>query len=784
MKKPETRPAPPRRRVGPWAVLYMVGLLPALLMGTGWVGCIAWSAACAAGSNQAFPEARSRHVAGPLLALFGGATLLFLDGSGLRVAAVLLFLPAALGVAVARLGPRYLAAVRSAPVLTVVVYALLVIGPYLLGSRVGVLPPINDDFLYALRANEVPEPLTDPEQAAAVAVVRAALQDREIDPAGLPERLRQPTEGRVWVTLFRPVQKGRVARGMSAPAPLHEALTTATKEALRTAPNRARWHKGRDELTFIVDLGGKEQVIRPSAWRRALRWTVNASLPDHVKWDLLVYDAEPGLDGFIAVGHDGREGVVLPADHLLQGWLTPRKRRRRYRMDNFERLHKKLMGRTGLPGSLEPGDVALLNFGTWSFGLPDAADDRTVELYRANVLLDPDVTEDLLLDRIDLAGRWLLSTVEEDGRFDYEYFPNEDDHGTGYNEVRHAGSVYGLFHMVHLARAEPSLAHTADEYLAAGLLTLDRVYRNLGAPPGKTEADGFVAFLEGEDGQKTNSGAAALTLLSFLERPTPDQTGDPELKAALWRDGDDGIMRGLAETLMFMIDDEGKVYRYWSEALEGGGVVKEPPYFPGEAMLALVRYHQLTGEERWLEGAERIGRRQIPWARSPWHVPDHWVMQALDILDQVDPDRSDEWRQGAYAMGRRYVREQFGGVGETLRPGPAQVPPFPDYRGAYRRVQEVPRTTRAASRGEAIGGVARIAWRHGDPSGHWERSLIEGARHLMEQQYVPDNSFFLPNPDEVQGAIRMGIVDMHCRIDNNQHGIVGLGNALDALRRR
>ena len=78
--------------------------------------------------------------------------------------------------------------------------------------------------------------------------------------------------------------------------------------------------------------------------------------------------------------------------------------------------------------------------------------------------------------------------------------------------------------------------------------------------------------------------------------------------------------------------------------------------------------------------------------------------------------------------------------------------------------------------------MARIAWRHGDPSEHWERSLIEGARHLMEQQYVSDNSFFLPDPGEVRGAIRMGIVDMHIRIDNNQHGVVALGAALAAMR--
>ena len=190
-------------------------------------------------------------------------------------------------------------------------------------------------------------------------------------------------------------------------------------------------------------------------------------------------------------------------------------------------------------------------------------------------------------------------------------------------------------------------------------------------------------------------------------------------------------------------------------------------------MLALWMLLDRTGEAEWLDAAKRIGKRQVAHMDNARAMPDHWVMQAIDYLDRFEPDEP-RWREAGYEMGRRFVADQF----------PPHPAPFPDYRGAYRRIQEVPRTTRAASRGEAIGGIARIAWRHGDPSWIWERSLLEGARHLAEQQFTPDNSFFFPRPEEVLGAIRMGIVDNHCRIDNNQHAIVALGNALTALRHR
>jgi hypothetical protein len=65
-----------------------------------------------------------------------------------------------------------------------------------------------------------------------------------------------------------------------------------------------------------------------------------------------------------------------------------------------------------------------------------------------------------------------------------------------------------------------------------------------------------------------------------------------------------------------------------------------------------------------------------------------------------------------------------------------------------------------------------------------EEALLEGARHMAEQTWNPRNSWFLPKKEEALGALRMGIIDTHCRIDNNQHALVALDNALAVLRRR
>jgi len=44
-------------------------------------------------------------------------------------------------------------------------------------------------------------------------------------------------------------------------------------------------------------------------------------------------------------------------------------------------------------------------------------------------------------------------------------------------------------------------------------------------------------------------------------------------------------------------------------------------------------------------------------------------------------------------------------------------------------------------------------------------------------------SYFIPKGMDVRGGIRMGLVDNHLRIDNNQHGMIALMRAIEAYDR-
>lgn len=622
-------------------------------------------------------------------------------------------------------------------------------------ERLGFEPGLTADLLF--RAFEPPAaPTIDAgTRTAAVDLVRASLKAAWVDdslPADVAagasaSALGAKAPGTVWVTLYH--------RGSTVPSrasvtegTLGEAVARATRAALANAPEAFRADPA--ALRFSVDVLGPEVAV-PTRHVQTL-------------WFIL----ESGIDG-IVVRREGKDGVALPQEVVTRGVLSPRVMGRNKAIPlNLEFACKQ--GGFGKDCWKDEG-TQILRFRSTAFGVSEPQG-PALEQVRGNVLVeDRPLTEAEIVESIRIGGQWLLRTVKPDGKFDYEYYPNEDKGSTDYNIVRHAGSVYGLFEMSELARVEPALAADREAYLDAAARAMGFVVEGLEAPK-EAKEPGRLCLVERN---RCESGSAALSLLTFLVRPERS-TVPAKYLDRIYPKGDKELTDGLALTLIDMIDDRGRVYAKYSEAATGKPVVKEPEYYPGESMLALLRYHQITGDPRWLEGARRIGDWQVEkYEKDRFAFPDHWIMQALYRIWQVTKD--DRYARTGFAMSTHSVSEQH----------PFVWTPFRDYFGAWRRRDDIPRTTRAASRMEAIRAVVELAWEHGGAGEDlrlWEDSLLHAARHLKEQQFQPVNSFWVARPEKTEGAYRMGIVDNHCRIDNNQHGLVGMVGALEVARKR
>ncbi len=622
-----------------------------------------------------------------------------------------------------------------------------------LGQRLGT-DGFSADAFFAAWAPVDPGPTLDAAtKDAAIELVKAVLATPWEDGAEIPDALIDPAKAAglgapvahgAWVELFMWGElqhpRARVTEGT-----LGEAIAHAAHTAILKSREPASWVDARDEVMISVHVEGEA-----------------TPLPTR-ELTTLWYLVEPGVDGVIHRFSDA-EGVVLGSEAVTDGMLTPRVRSRKKKLPKILAVAARRAGRPG-PVWKDPAEGEILRFRTTSFGTTSPGS-PVVDMFRGNVLRPDRMDEASILATIKEGGRWLLNTVEEDGKFDYEYFPNRDEHGKGYNIVRHAGSVYGLFEMYHLAMGEPSLADDRARYIDAAARALGYVHEGLDTPAGAPDDRVCLIYKSG-----CESGTAALTLLTFLARP--DVKDVPEaLRSKVFRDGDDAKMEGLGLVLLDMIDDRGAIFRRYHEAGDGTRVKKEPLYYPGEAMLALMKFYEKTGDERWLDGARAIGKRQqkIYMGKRGW--PDHWVMQALPRLWLVDKD--DDMAEACWEMAMHSIGEQY----------PFVWNPFPDYRGAWRRRDDTPRTTRAGSRAEALRGVMHLVWEQGKDASLIEESLIELSRHLAEQQYGPHNSWWAPDPAEVRGAYPMGIVDNHVRIDNNQHALVGIAGALEAVRKR
>ena len=617
-------------------------------------------------------------------------------------------------------------------------------------SRNGFEPALTSDILaLAWTMPDTGPTISDSDMAAAVNAVRDSL--RTLAEGGKPEggkggALADPIKHPVYVSLYRPGTTERL-RGGATSGSLGVALAVATESALRQAKASGQeWKDKVAEIRFQIDLLGATQAL-PSIEEKPL-------------WHLI----EPGVHGLVVKNGDKRR-VMLPSEAVTEGLLSPRVRARpKKHAKIFARISKQVGASRS---AWSDGELEIERFRTTAFGVATPKG-PAVRMFRGNVLGKAELTEEDILRSIRIGGQWLVNTVEPEGKFDYEYFPSRDRHSTGYNIVRHAGSVYGLFEMYELAGVEPALAEDRDSYIEAASRAMSYVYDAMRAP--RDGKPGRVCLLDERGG--CDSGSAALTLLTFLVRP-PKAEIPAKLRSKIYRKEDAALMEGLGRTLLDMIDEDGKVFRRYSESLRLDKVKREPPYYPGETMLALMRFYEASGDKRWLEGARKIADRQVAhYERKRFRVPDHWVMQAYWPLWQVTKD--EKYVTSAYAMAKHYTSELYGFVWT----------PWPDYAGAWRRVDDLPRTTRAGSRSEALRAVVNMGWERGDDMTIHEDALLAAARHLDEQQFSERNSYWLPNPEEAYGAYPMGLVDNHCRIDNNQHALVGMVGALHVARRR
>jgi len=492
-------------------------------------------------------------------------------------------------------------------------------------------------------------------------------------------------------------------------------LSEALDRAARAAVERrhARDHRVPARLTVKVDLLGPTRTV----WLSTQWW---------LWWSL-----QPGRDGVLVTRGD-EHAWFLPSWAVERG-VAPAEAARAL-------LDQLANGGNG---------PHLVRFRSTSFVQGPDPTAPALEVYRGNVLLGQP-TEASVRQAVVEAADYLAGSVRADGRYCYVYLPIQDRCGHDYNLLRHAGTTYSLYQVHREAPNERRLraAERAMDWLRAQVRL----------------AEGRGAFLL--EGDKAKLGGAALALIALVER-----------EKALGDGRDRPLMRQLAQFLMSQQREDGYFHSYF--AWKPGVRLPEHKsiYYPGEALLALIRLHQIQPEASLLEaavrGAHYLVHDRWTWAGAELYVPpDAWLAQALVELDVVVSD--DAFRDYAYAIVE--TTEMV-----TLR---REEGAPPDFVGGVGNGLADPRVTPTGARNEAATAAWRMARSRGEHTraAALRRLCLDAAGFQLNQQYRPENSYFLPAPQRARGGFRGSPLQAAVQIDYVQHNVSALLGVLTIYR--
>ncbi|MBZ0273415.1 hypothetical protein K8I61_15355 [bacterium] len=386
-----------------------------------------------------------------------------------------------------------------------------------------------------------------------------------------------------------------------------------------------------------------------------------------------------------------------------------------------------------------------------------AFNEKPLPLYRASTLVENLSSADII-EACKIGGDFLIGMQKENGKWYYEYNAGRDKYDKkDYNLLRHAGTTYAMYQLFG-ATGEPRYLASADK----GLAWLKSVIE---ADP-KDKDRLYV-----REPRAIKLGGAGLALMAFVEKHGVAKSNGEN----------DRYMAGLARHILLSQNRDGSLASYY------GGVpgVKEKNrrsiYYPGEAMLGLIRYYKMLeregGDARRPEILEAVRCAADYLINERWNMlglrfnvpPDAWLMLALDELHSVDP--RPEYAEYAFAIADGIGADQW-----------IRFLPPRDYAGGYYPVP--PAVTPAGSRSEGLTATWRIAQRIGDEKKmkELETIIMRAAKFQIGGMIRPQFAGLYPNPKRALGAFRHSPVRNTTRIDYNQHNISGLLVAAEIVK--
>jgi hypothetical protein len=550
--------------------------------------------------------------------------------------------------------------------------------------------------------------------ALARALVMGGAESPQVAPPthGLP-----PSPGRrVFLTVFRRHAPRVVSTGLGETL---EASVVAAAHALPKGDARA---DDAGDTAFRVQLD-----------------VVDTVTPVKLDDDVTTSWGDLGMTGY-AVTIDGSQiGYVLPSELLLD-------------RDFEEGSGKstkipvaKIMKSIDARGNLDHEDGTAFGIRTRSY-VDASSGSGAVELRRGTVLSAREVNPELLLDSVRLGADYLSRSLDANGRYAYRYRPTDDHVATEYGMLRHAGSTYALLEAydelkvpLYLEKAEAALA-----YAEAHLSGLDDHGKH------------YAYIVDTNDEEQQKAGGAGLLLLALAKHA--EITGSKSHLA---------LARSLAGFIVHQQYPDGHLRANRDVEAEapppdGARLKTELLYYPGEAILGLLRLFRVDPDPAWLDAAKKgadycvhVRDASVP-VETQEH--DHWLSYALNDLYRITPDAA--YLEHAEKIAHAILLKQ-----KTGHDAPAN-----DFVGSF--YSEAP-STPASTRLEAFASDVELERYAKRPDDWLLKPATAVAKFTRAQQLDPDRVFFARDPVKALGGVRESLFVEDIRIDYVQHAVSG-----------
>jgi hypothetical protein len=311
------------------------------------------------------------------------------------------------------------------------------------------------------------------------------------------------------------------------------------------------------------------------------------------------------------------------------------------------------------------------------------------------------------------------------------YFPSTKTYSTDNNHVRQLANIWSSLQLQKFLDND-SLQKPIDTTLS------NYVNNHLNC-----KEDSCYVEIDG----KAKLGYTAFAILALTENPSFPKSQE--------------LAEKLARAITEYQKDNGAYITYFNAGGESG--IK---YYPGEAMLALMKLYEQNGNQQLLNSVESAYPYYADYwfnnknsAMVPWHTSAYYLLYQNTKDDQLKsqiPETIFEMNNWLIDTRQKFespYKDEIGGFGYSNPSGVSTAVYLEGINDAYKIAEAL------------------------DDSKHqkkYEESIRLGSRFVLQTQYTTKNTFYIEEAEKAVGGFRKSLVNNEQRIDYQQHAAAAL----------